>query len=60
MLDQVGNARYISMLDLIKGYYLVPMTKKDQAKMAFSSPQGLHQFAVMLFGLSAARPHSKG
>ena len=30
------------------------MTKEDQKKMAFSSPQGLYQFTVMPFGLSGA------
>ena len=54
MPDQVGNPRYISTLALAKGYYQMPMTKEDQDKMAFSSPQGLYQFTVMPFGLSGA------
>ena len=54
MLDQFSNDRYISMFDLVKGYWQVPMTKEDQEKTAFSSPRGLYQFTVMPFGLSVA------
>ena len=54
MLDQFSNARYISMFDLAKGYWQVPMTKEDQENMPFSSPRGLYQFTVMPFGLSVA------
>ena len=54
MLDKVGNAKYITTLDLAKGYWQVPMAREDKEKTAFSSPMGLYQFTVMPFGLSGA------
>ena len=54
MLDQIGNAKYITTLDLAKGYWQVPMADEDREKTAFSSPMGLYQFTVMPFGLSGA------
>ena len=50
MLDQIGNAKYITTLDLAKGYWQVPMADKDREKTAFSSP--MDQFTVMPFSLS--------
>ena len=54
MLDQIGNAKYITTLDLAKGYWQVPMADEDREKTTFSSPMGLYQFTVMPFGLSRA------
>ena len=54
MLDAIGNAKYISTLDLAKGYWQIPMDQQDREKTAFSSPLGLFQFTVMPFGLSGA------
>ena len=54
MLDAVGKARFITTLDLAKGYWQVPLHPADKEKTAFSSPLGLLQFTVMPFGLSGA------
>ena len=54
MLDWIGKVRFISTLDLAKGYGQVPMDPADKEKMAFSSPRGLYQFNVMPFGLNGA------
>ena len=54
MLDAIGNAKYISTLNLAKGYWQIPMDKQDCEKTAFSSPLGLFQFTMMPFGLSGA------
>jgi len=51
ILDQVGQARYISTLDLAKGYWQVPVAAEDSPKTAFATPRGLFQFQVMPFGL---------
>ena len=58
LLDAVGRAKYLTTLDLAKGYWQVLMHEEDQAKTAFSSPIGLLQFTVMPFGLSGA--HGQG
>ena len=54
LLDRLGKAKYITTLDLARGYWQVPMSEKDKAKTAFTTPRGLFQFQVMPFGLSGA------
>ena len=54
LLDKVGNAEFITTLDLAKGYWQVPMHEEDKEKTAFTSPRGLYQFTTMPFGLSGA------
>ncbi len=54
LLDQIGDAEYITTLDLAKGYWQVPMYLEDQDKTAFTSPRGLYEFTTMPFGLSGA------
>lgn len=51
LIDRVGNANYITTLDLTKGYWQVPVAVMDQPKTAFTAPQGLFQFRRMPFGL---------
>ena len=52
LLDRICDARFITLLDLAKGYWQVPMSSKDREKTAFVSPSGLFQFVTMPFGLS--------
>ena len=54
LLDRVGDAEFITTLDLAKGYWQVPMQEEDKEKTAFTSPRGLYQFTTMPFGLSGA------
>ncbi|XP_058876949.1 uncharacterized protein LOC131731694 [Acipenser ruthenus] len=54
LLERVGNARYISTLDLTKGYWQVPLSPDSCEKTAFSTPQGLFEFVVLPFGLHGA------
>ena len=54
MIDRLGQAKYITTLDLTKGYWQVPLTKKAQTKTAFVTPFGLYHFNVMPFGLQGA------
>ena len=41
MLNAIGNAKYISTLDLVKGYWQIPMDKQDCEKTVFGNPLGL-------------------
>ena len=54
LLDKIGNAQFITTLDLAKGYGQVPVSKDDREKTGFVSPKGLYQFITMPFGLSGA------
>lgn len=54
ILDQLGNAKYFSILDLASGFHQIPMAPKDAPKTAFSTPYGHYQFKRMPFGLKNA------
>ena len=54
MIDRVGRAKFVTTLDLMKGYWQVPLTARTRAKTAFATPFGLYQFRVMPFGLQGA------
>ena len=44
LLDQLGRAKYITTLDLSRGYWQVPMAEEARKIMAFTTPFGLYQF----------------
>ena len=54
LLDNLGQAKYISTLDLTKAYWQVPVAEKDCGKTAFTAGAGLFQFNMMPFGLKGA------
>ncbi len=54
LIDRLGQAQYITTLDLSRGYWKVPVAEKDRPKTAFTTSMGLFQFRVMPFGLSGA------
>ena len=54
VLDRLGQAQFISTLDLTKGYWQVPVEKSSRPKTAFVTPLGKYQFTVMPFGLVGA------
>lgn len=54
ILDQLGDAKYFSVLDLASGFHQIPMAPKDAPKTAFSTPYGHYQFKRMPFGLKNA------
>ena len=41
LLDAIGQSPYLTTIDLMRGYWQVPMSKDDREKMAFSSPYNL-------------------
>ncbi|KAG7514240.1 hypothetical protein JOB18_028375 [Solea senegalensis] len=53
-VDNVGNANYVSKLDLLKGYWQVPLTKRTSEISAFVTPDQFLQYNVMAFGLCNA------
>ena len=54
LIDKLGEARFISTLDLTRGYWQVPVTEEARYKTAFATPFGLYEFTVMPFGLQGA------
>lgn len=54
LFSKLGRAKYLSKLDLTKGYWQVPMHPDHKAKTAFTTPQGQYQWTVMPFGLKTA------
>ena len=50
ILDPVGQAKYITTLDVAKGYCQVSVVDKDCHKTAFITSKGLYQFRMMPFG----------
>ena len=54
VIEGVGRARYISKLDLSKGFYQVPLTQEAQPKTAFVCYKGAFQFTRMPFGVKNA------
>ncbi len=54
LLDRLGRARYISTLDLTKGYWQVPLSETAKPKTAFSTSSGHWQYRTLPFGLHGA------
>ena len=53
-VDRVGAAKFVTKLDLLKGYWQVPLTDRASEISAFVTPDGLYQYTVMPFGLRNA------
>ena len=53
-LDQLGDSKYFSSIDLASGFWQIRMHPSAQEKTAFVTPQGLFEFRVMPFGLTNA------
>ena len=51
IVDRVGNSRFLSKLDLNKGFYQVRLSEQAQLKTAIVTPFGKFQFTKMPFGL---------
>ena len=54
LINRLGDARYISTLDLTRGYWQVPVAPQSRSRTAFTTPFGLHEYTVMPFGLQWA------
>ena len=54
MIEKVAVAKYITTLDLTKGYWQIPLEESAIEKSAFITAKGLYEFLVMPFGLKTA------
>ncbi len=53
-VDRVGSAKYVTKLDLLKGYWQVPLSQRASEVSAFVTPDHFLQYTVMPFGLRNA------
>ena len=53
-IDKIGNAKFLTKIDLMKGYYQVPLSERAKAISAFVTPDGLFESEVMPFGMKNA------
>ena len=53
-IDQIGNAKFVSTFDMLKGYWQVPLTQRAREISVFVTPRGLYQYKVMPFGMKNA------
>ena len=51
ILDSLATAKFISKVDLNKGFHQIPISEVDIPKTAFCTPWGKFEFRVMPFGL---------
>ncbi|MCG8117700.1 MAG: RNase H-like domain-containing protein [Candidatus Thiodiazotropha endolucinida] len=50
-IDNIGNAKYITKFDLLKGYWQIPLTDRAKEVSAFTTPDGLFNYKVMPMGM---------
>jgi len=53
-IDTIGSAVFITKLDLLKGYWQVPLTERASDVSAFVTPDHFLQYTVMAFGMRNA------
>lgn len=53
-IDRVGPAKFVTKLDLLKGYWQVPLTSRASEISAFVTPDDFMQYSVMAFGMRNA------
>ncbi len=54
LLERLGRARFISTLDLTKGYWQVPLSETAKPKTAFYTPSGHWQYRFSPSGCNGA------
>ena len=54
LIDRLGNSKFVTTLDLTRGYWQVPVAESAREKTAFVTPFVLYQFRMMPFGLQGA------
>ena len=53
-IDKIGNAKFVTKCDLLKGYWCVPLTDRARELSAFAISKGLFEYNVMPFGMKNA------
>ena len=50
-IANIGQAKYITKSDLLKGFWQIPLTHRAKEISAFVNPDGLYQYKVTPFGM---------
>ena len=45
--DNIGHAKYVTKLDLLKGFWQIPLTDRAKEISTFVTPDGLYQYKIM-------------
>lgn len=51
LIDEAGAAKFLTTLDLLKGFWQVGLTKQAREASAFVTPDGHYHYTVMPFGM---------
>lgn len=54
LVESLAKCQYLTILDLTKVYWQIPLTNAAKEKTAFSVPEGLFQYKVLPSGLHGA------
>jgi transposase InsO family protein len=54
ILDQLGQSKYFSCIDMAMGYHQIKVAEHDRAKTAFSTKEGHWEYTRLPFGLKTA------
>jgi len=55
ILDQLGQSKYITCLDMVMGYHQIELEPGEGSKTAFSTKQGHLEYLRLPFGLKTAK-----
>ena len=53
-IDKIGNAKFVSKFDLLKGYWQVPLTDRAKEISSFCTPDAPYKYCVMPFDMKNA------
>ena len=53
-IDKIGHAKFVSKLDLLMGFWQVPLTERAKKLSVFVTPKSLYQYKIMPFGMKNA------
>ena len=52
-IDKIGSSKYIAKVDILKGFWQIPLTQRPKEISAFVTSDGLYHYKVMLFEIKS-------